>query len=63
MVGLILALLSTRVLTSSLEGVSALNPVVFASVAGAITASAFLAVLVSARRAVSADPAEVLKGE
>jgi len=57
------AFLSTRVLSSYLYGVSALNPGVYVSVTGAICAVAFLAVLIPARRAIGVDPAQVLKAE
>jgi predicted permease len=68
-VGLLLALVSTRVLTSSifdielLNGVSATDPLTFGSIASLLIAVALLACWLPARRATKVDPLVALRCE
>ena len=62
-VGLVLALGLTRVLASSLFGVSALDPVTFAAVPALFLAATLAACLIPARRAAHSDPVAVLRSE
>ena len=59
--GLLAAYGVTRVLASLLFGVKAFDPVTFAVVAGTITAIAFIATYVPARRAASVEPTSALR--
>jgi putative ABC transport system permease protein len=52
-----------RVLENVLFGVVALDPVLFASIAGALALVAFAASIIPARHAVNADPIQALRGE
>ena len=61
--GLVLAVPATRVLSSMLYGVSANDPLVFGGVAVMLTAVAFVASLLPARQAARVDPSEVLRFE
>jgi ABC-type antimicrobial peptide transport system permease subunit len=61
-VGVIGALLATRLLQSLLFGVSATDPVVMASVVVLLLALAALAAFAPARRAARTDPVETLRG-
>jgi ABC-type antimicrobial peptide transport system permease subunit len=59
-VGVAISALLTRVLAGQLFGVSASDPMTFASVAAALAAVAFAATLVPAGRAASVDPTRAL---
>jgi ABC-type antimicrobial peptide transport system permease subunit len=61
--GLIGALLATRLLKSMLFGVSATNPFIFAVNALILMAVALAACLIPARRASRIDPMEALRSE
>jgi ABC-type antimicrobial peptide transport system permease subunit len=61
--GILAALLSTRVLQSLLFGVSPTNPVLIASAALVLLAVAAAAGYAPARRASRVDPAEALRTE
>jgi putative ABC transport system permease protein len=63
MLGLAGALALTRVLTSFLYGVSALDPVTFAAVPTLLLASTIMACLIPARRAANVDPMRTLRYE
>ena len=60
-VGIVLALASTRLLSSVLFGVSPKDPTTFAVVVGALALGALLACYLPARRAASVDPATALR--
>jgi ABC-type antimicrobial peptide transport system permease subunit len=59
--GLVAAGALTRVMTSLLFGVSALDPITFVAVAVVLAAAALLASYLPAHRATAVDPAEVLR--
>ncbi len=61
--GLALALLGTQLLSGLLYGVSAVDPVTFSAVAALLSAVAFLACWVPARRAMRVDPQIALRCE
>jgi putative ABC transport system permease protein len=62
-VGVALALGSTRLLTSLLYGVTPLDPPTFAGVAAVLLAAAVGAIYLPARRAIRVNPAIALRGE
>jgi predicted permease len=62
-IGLALALVSTRALSSFLYGVSAFDPAVFLGVAATLIFVSFLAIVVPAKRATAVDPAVALRNE
>ncbi len=62
-IGLGVAGLGTRVLANLLFGVSALDPLTFVGVTALLTATAFLACYLPARRATKVDPMVVLRQE
>jgi ABC-type antimicrobial peptide transport system permease subunit len=62
-VGLIVALASTRALGSLLFGVAALDPVTFAAMSVSMVLVGMLASYVPARRASRVDPIESLRGD
>ncbi|HEY3934873.1 MAG TPA: ABC transporter permease [Gemmatimonadales bacterium] len=62
-VGLVGALILTRLVRSLLFGVSATDPVIFIGVAGMMTLVATLACFIPARRATRVDPITALRGE
>jgi ABC-type lipoprotein release transport system permease subunit len=53
----------TRMMSSLLFGVKALDPLTYAAVAGMLIAAAALASYVPARRATRIDPLEALRAE
>lgn len=61
--GLLGAVAATRVLSASLFGVGATDPLTFAGVAGLLAAVALLATLLPARRATRVDPMKALRAE
>lgn len=63
MIGLGAAGLGTRLLANYLFGVSALDPLTFVGVTALLTATAFLACYLPARRATKVDPMVVLRQE
>ena len=62
-IGLGVAGLGTRLLANFLFGLSALDPLTFVGVTALLTATAFLACFLPARRATKADPMVVLRQE
>jgi ABC-type antimicrobial peptide transport system permease subunit len=62
-VGVIGAFLATRLMTKLLYGVSATDPLTFASIAAVLAAVACVASWVPARRAVLTDPTTALRSE
>jgi ABC-type antimicrobial peptide transport system permease subunit len=62
-IGLGAALALTRLIESQLYGVTATDPTTFILVAGVLTATALLANLIPALRAMRMDPAVVLREE
>jgi putative ABC transport system permease protein len=63
LVGVVLALGMTRLLTSMLHGVHAADPVTFVSVVLLLSIAAFIATLIPSRRATQVDPTVALKYE
>ena len=61
--GVVLALLSTRVLSSMLFGVSPLDPLTFAAMAVFLTGVGLLACMIPARRASRTDPMTAIRAE
>ena len=62
-VGIVIASLATRVLTTTLYGVDPLDPVTFGVVAAVLLTVAMLASYVPARRATKVDPISALRAE
>jgi ABC-type antimicrobial peptide transport system permease subunit len=63
LIGLGVAMVATRVMSSFLFGVGPLDPVTYGSVSGALAAVALLAAYLPARRAARVDPLAALRGE
>ena len=61
--GLVGAVALTRLMSSLLFGVRAIDPVTYAAVAAGLVAAAFLASYVPARRATGIEPVTALRGE
>jgi predicted permease len=61
-IGSVLALWATRLLSGSLRGVQPTDPVTFIAVTGVLLLVALLAILIPARRATSVDPTMALHG-
>jgi putative ABC transport system permease protein len=61
--GLVLALIATRVLEAQLYGVTRTDPATFALVAAVLTAVAMMATLIPALRATRLDPVKALRAE
>jgi len=61
--GLVAAAGLTRLMSSLLFGVTALDPVTYAAVSALLVAAAVLASYLPARRAVGIDPAQALRAE
>lgn len=62
-IGGVALLFATRVVTSELHGISALDPATLATVAGTLTVVSVLAALLPALRAASIDPVKALHAE
>jgi putative ABC transport system permease protein len=62
-IGLIGAFAVTRLLSQMLFGITAFDPITYALVAGLLLATALVACLVPARRAVKVDPLVALRHE
>ena len=62
-VGLVAAAGLTRLMSSLLFGVTALDPVTYAAVAALLVAAAVLASYFPARRAIAVDPVQALRAE
>jgi ABC-type antimicrobial peptide transport system permease subunit len=62
-VGLAAAVGLTRLMSSLLFGVSAVDPLTYAAVSALLMAAAVLASYVPARRAMAIDPVEALRAE
>jgi ABC-type antimicrobial peptide transport system permease subunit len=61
--GLVCALVAGRIVASRIDGASAFDPVVYASIPAILGAAGFLACLIPARRAVRVPPASALRYE
>ena len=61
--GLGAAIAATRLLTSLLYGVSAVDPITYAAVSAGLASAALLACYLPARRAASVDPVTALRSE
>ena len=61
--GLVVAAGLTRILSSFLFGISALDPITFGAVAAGLLAAAALASYLPAHRASTVDPVEALRAE
>ena len=62
-IGLVTAVMLTRLVAGLLFGVAAIDPVTFMAVALLLLTAALVACLVPARRAVHVEPAVVLRNE
>ncbi len=62
-IGLVLALVMTRLIATLMFGVRPADPLVYAAISGVIVLAAFLATMLPARRAAGLEPMQALRAE